>query len=455
MARTAGLGLGRGRGRGRAAPRRAPVFRTRAPVLLDDESLPPPSDDGEPVAPVVLGTAATDLSLEMLLLLCGAAAAITCMPQVPFLLSPAGLALAGVVDRRDRRSNRALLRQRRRARRERWHRLASREENPVRPPNRGHGIYDDFVVLFDPPDDDEDVDYLIASMKEKFRSHFRLSFEAYQTVMQTIRPLLRSRAPKQLRDRSNDFLHFRNGDEVALIALWQLATGATYRGTAQVFRRNLSGSVVMRCVRAFTSAVVSELTARYVNRHWPNSEAKRAAAARAFKAWSGFDDVLGVLDGSHIGVEPSADIHDDFFNRKGWYSIILSGLVDAVGRFIHVHVGLPGQGSDVQALQDSALWTHGPQSASRVRARSLTKPFEVGMSRTRTSSWATARTRSRAGCRRAFRSRRPSRSPGGERTTRGSRRRASSSNAHTASSKASGDASAWACASDLPKNGTP
>ena len=357
MARGAHL-INGGRGRHAAlavARRRAPRRRrSPSPSSSSDE------DDG-PVAPVV---APVDLSWLchcdhfVAATFCCALTAMACvtMATQPFLFTPCGLAMTAHVVRDQRRRDLARLRRRRVERRQLWREMAA-EDVPL--PNRGPGKFEDYAPLLRPDPEKEYDEQFLDMLKDRFRRDFRLSVEAFLKIMQAIRPHLKNRAPMKLRVAEGLFLHFRIADEVALIALWYLATGDTYRATASQFRNNTDRAVVMRCVRLFTSVVVKKLRRTYVTRHFPNSAAKREASAAVFQRWSNFENCCFVIDGSHIQVSPPKAIHDDYFNRKGWYSIILSGVVDGVGRFIHYNVGLPGKASDVQALTESDLYQNG------------------------------------------------------------------------------------------------
>jgi hypothetical protein len=37
---------------------------------------------------------------------------------------------------------------------------------------------------------------------------------------------------------------------------------------------------------------------------------------------------VGAIDGSHIPVCAPAGMHTDYYNRKGWYSMIVQAVVD-------------------------------------------------------------------------------------------------------------------------------
>ena len=55
---------------------------------------------------------------------------------------------------------------------------------------------------------------------------------------------------------------------------------------------------------------------------------------------------VGAIDGSHIPIAGTAMNHTDYYNRKGWYSVILQGVVDHSYRFLDINVGWPGSVRD-------------------------------------------------------------------------------------------------------------
>ena len=47
----------------------------------------------------------------------------------------------------------------------------------------------------------------------------------------------------------------------------------------------------------------------------------------------GFPQCAGVVDGTHIPIASPEECPADYFNRKGWHSILMQGMVDHMGRF--------------------------------------------------------------------------------------------------------------------------
>ncbi|KAL3192606.1 hypothetical protein MRX96_058828 [Rhipicephalus microplus] len=63
---------------------------------------------------------------------------------------------------------------------------------------------------------------------------------------------------------------------------------------------------------------------------------------REFFAVTGFPQGVGALDGCHFPVSPPKKYASDYYNYKGWYSMILLALVDHRYRFRYTNVGSPG-----------------------------------------------------------------------------------------------------------------
>lgn len=53
----------------------------------------------------------------------------------------------------------------------------------------------------------------------------------------------------------------------------------------------------------------------------PNSEEVKSIVSR-------FEEKSVSLDGTHIPIIAPSSFNTDYYNRKGWYSVLLQGLVD-------------------------------------------------------------------------------------------------------------------------------
>uniref|UniRef100_A0A673H6V5 DDE Tnp4 domain-containing protein n=1 Tax=Sinocyclocheilus rhinocerous TaxID=307959 RepID=A0A673H6V5_9TELE len=107
------------------------------------------------------------------------------------------------------------------------------------------------------------------------------------------------------------------------VGLWWLATGAGYRTLAHLF--GISDASVCLKVREFSHAVRHEMIREYVM--LPEGEELQTILLGFMIHW-GFPQCAGAIDGSHIPVIDPPESHTNYFNHKGWHSVILQAIVD-------------------------------------------------------------------------------------------------------------------------------
>ena len=115
------------------------------------------------------------------------------------------------------------------------------------------------------------------------------------------------------------------------------------------------------------SVIVSETCRVIVNTLWDESVGKLLPKseedftnliAKFGEEWQ-FPYVFGAIDGSHLPIKccrGGAKARKQYFNFKGFYSIVLIALVDAQYRFIWASVGAPGNTHDSTLFQSTRLW---------------------------------------------------------------------------------------------------
>ncbi|XP_053968378.1 putative nuclease HARBI1 [Anastrepha ludens] len=69
----------------------------------------------------------------------------------------------------------------------------------------------------------------------------------------------------------------------------------------------------------------------------------------------GYPQCIGAIDGCHIEIHPRKEEAIDYYNYKGWYSVVLLALVDAKYRFVYIHCGSPGRCNDSGIFEKSSL----------------------------------------------------------------------------------------------------
>ena len=132
-------------------------------------------------------------------------------------------------------------------------------------------------------------------------------------------------------------------EERVAVTLWRLATNVEYRTISQLFGigRSIVCAIVLDTCRALES-----LLQQYV--FMPTGSQMRANVD-AFEARWGFPQVAGAIDGTHIPIlRPVGDSAIDYFNRKGFYSVVMQALVNNRGVFMDICVGWPGKVHDAR-----------------------------------------------------------------------------------------------------------
>ena len=70
----------------------------------------------------------------------------------------------------------------------------------------------------------------------------------------------------------------------------------------------------------------------------------------------GISPVAGAIDGTHIPILKPTECPSDYYNRNGFYSILMQAVVDSQGRFIDVNIGWPGKVHDARVHANSTFY---------------------------------------------------------------------------------------------------
>ncbi|KAM9364221.1 uncharacterized protein KZ484_010498 isoform 2-T4 [Pholidichthys leucotaenia] len=178
---------------------------------------------------------------------------------------------------------------------------------------------------------------------QQWLQNFRMSEDTFTYLCQKLRPCM------ELHDTT--FRLCVPLRKRVAIALWKHATGSEYRTIGHLF--GVSITTVCRCVQDFCAAAESLLVPELL--HLPDEGRFMEMSAYIENRW-GLPLCVGAIDGSHIPIIAPEECHTDYFNRKGWHSIILQGVVDGKGLFWNVFAGLPGSMHDARVLRLSRLW---------------------------------------------------------------------------------------------------
>ena len=121
------------------------------------------------------------------------------------------------------------------------------------------------------------------------------------------------------------------------ITLWFLSSGADFRTIGHLF--GVSTSTVCLVTKDVCSAIVKVLLPKYIR--FPRNDVLRAVIDGFNHKW-GFPQCAGVVDGTRIRIVSPKEYPADYYNRKGWHSILMQGTVNHLGQFTDVYIGWPG-----------------------------------------------------------------------------------------------------------------
>ena len=138
------------------------------------------------------------------------------------------------------------------------------------------------------------------------------------------------------------------------VTIWRLATNVEYRSIGHLF--GISRASVCCIVHEVCEQIVELLMPKYIK--WPTGE-HLTDVIHVFEQKWGYPQCAGAVDGSHIPILAPEEFHNDYFNRKGWHSVILQGVVDGQYCFTDINVGWPGSVHDARVFSNSDVYKKG------------------------------------------------------------------------------------------------
>lgn len=112
-------------------------------------------------------------------------------------------------------------------------------------------------------------------------------------------------------------------EEQVAICLYFLASGSLYRVVGDVF--GIHKSTVCKIVHKVCNEIVEKLMPEWIN--LPD-EGECEEISKRFEERSGIPQIILAIDGSHIAITPPANGRTEFYNFKGWPSLVLQAAVD-------------------------------------------------------------------------------------------------------------------------------
>ncbi|MCO5585972.1 hypothetical protein L7F22_039908 [Adiantum nelumboides] len=185
---------------------------------------------------------------------------------------------------------------------------------------------------------------LLGSYSDRmFKSRLRLSRETFEFLTARIAP--------QLQRSNTNYRKAISIEKRVCVALHRLASGSNLQVIADLY--GISTSAAQKIVIDFSDAMLSSgLHDLYIK--WPSLE-RMQSLAREFEAIQGIPYVIGAVDGSHIPIIAPRAHHEDYFNRKGFHSIILQMTVASNCAIWDYDIGWAGSLHDWNVFQRSEL----------------------------------------------------------------------------------------------------
>ena len=135
------------------------------------------------------------------------------------------------------------------------------------------------------------------------------------------------------------------------VSLWRLATGKCYRSCGLMI--GLAKPTVVKCCHEFVEAIC-RLQDDFIK--FPSTRAEISRKIEDISEKSKVLNVVAAIDGSHIPIKAPKENHEDYFNRKHFYSYLVQGIVDSLGLFLSVATGFPGSLHDSRMLRLSDVY---------------------------------------------------------------------------------------------------
>ena len=101
----------------------------------------------------------------------------------------------------------------------------------------------------------------------------------------------------------------------------------------------MSKATVCVVTKQVCAAIVKILLPKYIR--FPGNDGL-IEVVEGFKHKWGFPQRAGAVDGTHIPILSPEEYPADYYNRKGWHSILMQGTVSHLGQFVDVYIGWPG-----------------------------------------------------------------------------------------------------------------
>ncbi|KAK6182064.1 hypothetical protein SNE40_009828 [Patella caerulea] len=184
--------------------------------------------------------------------------------------------------------------------------------------------------------------------EEQWIENFRMRQDTFNMICDALRPYIKR--------KDTSFRRCIPVEKRVAISLWTLATPCEYRTISHLF--GISRSSICLILKEFCKIINKRLSKRYI--YLPEGDELYDIMLNFEQKW-GFPNCVGATDGCHIPIIAPKHDQTDYYNRKGWYSILLQAVVDSNYLFRDTCIGWPGRVHDARVLANSKLYNMGQE----------------------------------------------------------------------------------------------
>ena len=187
------------------------------------------------------------------------------------------------------------------------------------------------------------LDELITTDIPGYRNFTRMQPAFFYLIEERIAPHLRKSST-----------NFRESLEVGLklaVTFRHLSTGESY--TSLQYHWGVRRSTICKFVPQVCKAILKEFQHEYLM--CPTDPEDWKKIEERFRNRWNVPHAVGALDGKHIVIKKPKKSGSEYFNYKGYFSLVLLALVDADYKFLWVNVGASRSSSDAQIFNRSKL----------------------------------------------------------------------------------------------------
>jgi hypothetical protein len=177
-----------------------------------------------------------------------------------------------------------------------------------------------------------------------FKNYLRMSPELFDEIVERLTPHIEKKDTAMRKAISPA--------ERLAITLRYMATGNSYHSLMYEFR--VAHNTISIIVRETCEAIIKEFKMEVLPTPCTNEEWQDVADGFS-KRWN-FHNCVGAIDGKHVALKRPDHGGSNFFNYKGFHSIVLMAVADSKYKFLYVQVGANGAGADSGVFRETELF---------------------------------------------------------------------------------------------------